>query len=271
MPAGGGDLERAPRDRLAAHVGEVAGLARAGAGAGRSGSAGNRIALPRGGPRPRRATRPGRRRGPRRTRLPRRWRPGRRLRRSRPPGRRARGQRAPRTGRACPERPSSPRKTRRRPPRGRMPPIWQRATATGRSSAAPAFRHSAGARLTVTAPEGNGKPPFFRAARTRSRASRTVVSGRPTIVKRRKSASRRRPRRRARGRRDRRERRNGLGRASILLGCEETPGRATRTGEAYLALGGITSRSPGLIFSGEERSLAAMIESTVVPVRRAIE
>ena len=55
-------------------------------------------------------------------------------------------------------------------------------SAIGRSNAAPAFRTSAGARLTVTRSAGNSKPQLRMAARTRSRLSRTLASGRPTIV-----------------------------------------------------------------------------------------
>ena len=55
-------------------------------------------------------------------------------------------------------------------------------TAMGRSNAAPTFRTSAGARLTVMRSSGNGNPLFLIAARTRSRLSRTVASGNPTMV-----------------------------------------------------------------------------------------
>ena len=55
-------------------------------------------------------------------------------------------------------------------------------SAIGRSKAAPAFRTSAGARLTVTRSDGNSNPQLRMAARTRSRLSRTLVSGSPTIV-----------------------------------------------------------------------------------------
>ena len=55
-------------------------------------------------------------------------------------------------------------------------------SAIGRSNAAPTLRTSAGARLTVTRSGGNGKPELRIAVRTRSRLSRTVASGSPTIV-----------------------------------------------------------------------------------------
>ena len=54
--------------------------------------------------------------------------------------------------------------------------------AMGRSNAAPAFRTSAGARFTVIRCGGNSKPLLRMALRTRSRLSRTLASGRPTIV-----------------------------------------------------------------------------------------
>ena len=53
-------------------------------------------------------------------------------------------------------------------------------SAIGRSNAVPALRTSAGARLTVMRCSGNSKPEFRIAARTRSRLSRTLASGRPT-------------------------------------------------------------------------------------------
>ena len=56
-------------------------------------------------------------------------------------------------------------------------------SAMGRSKTGPAFRVSAGARFTVIRRTGISKPEFRTAARTRSRASRTAVSGSPTIEK----------------------------------------------------------------------------------------
>ena len=52
--------------------------------------------------------------------------------------------------------------------------------AIGRSKRPDSFGRSAGARLTVTLRAGNSNCAFCNAARTRSRASRTSVSGRPT-------------------------------------------------------------------------------------------
>src|SRR5437870_1096841 len=69
--------------------------------------------------------------------------------------------------------------------------MWRRSTtpcaarmprAIGRSNEAPAFLTSAGARLTVTRWAGNSNPEFRIALLTRSRLSRTLASGRPTIV-----------------------------------------------------------------------------------------
>ena len=56
------------------------------------------------------------------------------------------------------------------------------ANAIGRSSDAPVLRNSAGARFTVIRRGGQVKPVFRIAPRTRSRASDSAASGRPTIV-----------------------------------------------------------------------------------------
>ena len=53
----------------------------------------------------------------------------------------------------------------------------------GRSYTVPAFFRWAGARFTVMRDTGKVKPQFFTAARTRSRASFTAASGRPTMSK----------------------------------------------------------------------------------------
>ena len=53
----------------------------------------------------------------------------------------------------------------------------------GRSYRVPTFFTWAGARLTVIRLTGKEKPQFLMAARTRSRASFTAASGRPTTVK----------------------------------------------------------------------------------------
>src|SRR5262245_21319010 len=55
-------------------------------------------------------------------------------------------------------------------------------SAIGRSNDAPAFRTSAGARFTVIFVGGNSNPELRIALLTRSRLSRTLASGRPTIV-----------------------------------------------------------------------------------------
>jgi hypothetical protein len=54
--------------------------------------------------------------------------------------------------------------------------------AIGRSKRPDSFGRSAGARFTVIRLRGNSKPAFCSAARTRSRASLTSVSGSPTTV-----------------------------------------------------------------------------------------
>ena len=68
------------------------------------------------------------------------------------------------------------------------PFIWPEAmripSKMGRSYTVPAFFLSAGARLTVTTLTGKSIPMFLMEARTRSRASRTAASGRPTTSKR---------------------------------------------------------------------------------------
>ena len=53
--------------------------------------------------------------------------------------------------------------------------------AMGRSYAGPSFLRSAGARLTVMRRIGNSQPELRIAARTRSRASWTALSARPTM------------------------------------------------------------------------------------------
>ena len=90
---------------------------------------------------------------------------------------------APRIGRNSPESESSPANSC--PSRllggicalaARMP------SAMGRSKRPDSLGRSAGARFTVIRLPGNSKPELTMAARTRSRASRTSVSGRPTSV-----------------------------------------------------------------------------------------
>ena len=55
-------------------------------------------------------------------------------------------------------------------------------SAIGRSNEEPALRMSAGARLTVMRSIGNSNPELRIALRTRSRLSRTLASGRPTML-----------------------------------------------------------------------------------------
>ena len=73
--------------------------------------------------------------------------------------------------------------TRSRSPGLTTPVAPRMPSAIGRSKAAPSLRRSAGARLTVMRSTGKSKPAFRMAARTRSRLSRTVESGSPTVVK----------------------------------------------------------------------------------------
>jgi len=63
------------------------------------------------------------------------------------------------------------------------PEALRSAAAIARSIPGPALRRAAGARFTTIRCNGNSKPQLTRAARTRSRASRTAASGRPTIAK----------------------------------------------------------------------------------------
>ena len=89
----------------------------------------------------------------------------------------------PRQGRARPSSASSPRTTARAGNAGgSCPPAARTASAIGRSKLLPALRRSAGARFTVMRCGGNSRPALRIALRTRSRLSRTLASGRPTIV-----------------------------------------------------------------------------------------
>ena len=65
---------------------------------------------------------------------------------------------------------------------GRSPAATSNPMAIGKSSPAPALRTPEGAKLTVTRRIGQDKPLDKTAALTRSLASRTAASGRPTIV-----------------------------------------------------------------------------------------
>ena len=132
----------------------------------------------------RRATRRHRRSAPRRPR------PLRRSARAEgsPPGLRVspprRSGSTPRVGWIDPSSESSPSSTQSAISRRSTTPCAARMpSAIGRSNDAPAFRTSAGARFTVMRWAGNSKPELRIALRTRSRLSRTLASGRPTIVK----------------------------------------------------------------------------------------
>jgi hypothetical protein len=65
---------------------------------------------------------------------------------------------------------------------GDEPGRCQHPEAIGRSKTAPTLRMSAGERLTVTWRRGNSRPEFRMALCTRSRLSRTLASGSPTMV-----------------------------------------------------------------------------------------
>ena len=68
------------------------------------------------------------------------------------------------------------------PGTGNCPEAARMARRTGRSYTGPVLRISPGARLTVIRLTGQTKDRFFSALRTRSVASRTALSGRPTMV-----------------------------------------------------------------------------------------
>ena len=89
----------------------------------------------------------------------------------------------PVTPRSAPVRDSSPMKAASAGGGGSSPPAESSPTKMGRSYTVPAFFWPAGARFTVIRLTGNLAPQFFTAARTRSRASRTAASGRPTMSK----------------------------------------------------------------------------------------
>ena len=91
---------------------------------------------------------------------------------------------APLIGRTCPSSASSPASAKRSiPSHSSCPEAHSSAAAIARSIPGPALRMLAGARLTTIRESGNSKPQLTSAARTRSRASLTAASGRPTIVK----------------------------------------------------------------------------------------
>ncbi len=102
---------------------------------------------------------------------------------SRWPARASASTRAPGTPRTDPSRPSSPTKAYpATASAASTPEATSTPTAMGRSRPAPPLRMPDGARLTVTRRRGHGRPLETRAARTRSRDSRTAASGRPTTV-----------------------------------------------------------------------------------------
>ena len=89
----------------------------------------------------------------------------------------------PTTGRRVPERESSPTKAQSGSVQSRTPAAARIPTRMGRSYTVPDLRRLAGARFTVIRPTGKAYPLFLMAARTRSRASFTAASGRPTMSK----------------------------------------------------------------------------------------
>jgi len=90
----------------------------------------------------------------------------------------------PLTDRRLPSRESSPanRQSCSRSA-GQCPIAASNATAIGKSKPAPTFLSCAGARLTTIFLGGRANPQLLNAARIRSRLSRIVLSGRPTILK----------------------------------------------------------------------------------------
>ena len=188
VAARGGDLERAPRHLLPAHVGEVA---RAGGRAGVDGAAARGTARRRRSPSLAAQQRDelaevGAPRGPR-------------SRPRRPPRPRSRGgtTSAAHAARARPRRDGQhaahgpqraverelahEQRVRRAPPASSTPAAHSMPTAIGTSKAAPSLRRSAGARLTVILRGGSLKPLFSSAPRMRTRPSRTPASASPTM------------------------------------------------------------------------------------------
>ena len=88
--------------------------------------------------------------------------------------------RMPAVWRRLPSSESSPRNTVFDRLADTCPVLTRMPMAMGRSYAGPSFLRSAGARLAVMRRIGNSQPELRMAARTRSRASWTALSGRPT-------------------------------------------------------------------------------------------
>ena len=89
----------------------------------------------------------------------------------------------PDTGRTLPSSATSPIKAEVDLGRRTEPQAAQMESKMGRSKWVPAFFWLAGARFTVIRELGKVRPEFLAAARTRSRASFTAASGKPTISK----------------------------------------------------------------------------------------
>ncbi len=184
VAAGRGDLQGATRQRLSMDVGEVAveparwRRAPATVFHRTHGTSADRSA-PR---RPRSTNARGRARAPRRQRPRRGWDGGAASRETDADGlrRRSAARRAPPE---CRHRATTRRGAARPRCRAAQPGLPRRARRerlAGRRTS-PALRMSAGARLTVTRCGGNSKPELRIALRTRSRLSRTLASGKPTI------------------------------------------------------------------------------------------
>ncbi len=89
----------------------------------------------------------------------------------------------PRTVRIRPSNASSPTSTvSRNAPAGNTPAACRMATAIATSKPLPCLRTEAGDRLTVILLVGQPSPEFVTAARSRSRAWPSAVSGRPVIT-----------------------------------------------------------------------------------------
>ena len=90
--------------------------------------------------------------------------------------------RTPLTGRTVPSNASSPIPTASsKLSRCNVPPAASIPIAIAKSSPAPSFFKSAGAKFTVILRNGNSSPEFFRAGRTLSLDSLTACVGKPTI------------------------------------------------------------------------------------------
>ncbi len=144
----------------------------------------------------------------------------------------------PRAARTEPSRANSPSATTSQAVGGIRPAAPRTARAMGRSYALPDLGRSAGARFTVTDLAGKRYSEIAMAARTRSRASRTAVSGNPTTVSRPRSPP--------------------PTWASTLTGRTSTPTKATEWVAANMAQpygGGLTRRAAQIWSGPPQRTL----------------